>query len=93
MKPSNLQTVHLLKKKKKKKTEPCSVEKKGLNTFAKSVNLHLAAQAMDLMNPDFGNIYCIINHENAITSLFSEHGSLDFACGCKIFNLQHCASL
>ena len=48
MKPSNLQTMHLLKK---KKTEPCSVEKKGLYTFAKSVNLHLPAQAMDLMNP------------------------------------------
>ena len=70
MKPSNLQTVHLLKKK-KKKTEPCSVKKKGLNKFAKSVNLNLPAQAMDLMNPQFGNIlFCIINHEDAITSLF-----------------------
>ena len=32
MKPLNLQTVHLLKK---KKTEPCSFKKKGHNTFAK----------------------------------------------------------
>ena len=50
MKPSYLQTVHLLKQtKKKKKPEPCSVEKKGLHTFAKSINLHLPERAMDLM--------------------------------------------
>ena len=58
---SNLQTLHFLKK---KKTEPCSAEKKGLNTFANNtfannVNLHLPAQAMDLMNPQFGNILSV----------------------------------
>ena len=54
--------------KKKKRLEPCSAEKKGFNTFAKSVNLHLPAHAMDLMNPQFGNIlFCIINLDDAIT--------------------------
>ena len=68
MKPLNLQTVHLLKK---KRLSHALSKKKGHNTFAKSVNLYLPAQAMDLMNPQFGNIlFCIINHENAITSLF-----------------------
>ena len=73
-------------KKKKKTTEPCSVEK-GLNTFARSVNLHLPAGALDLMDPKLVDIvFGIINHEDAITSLFLDHGSCDFACGYKIFN-------
>ena len=66
----NLQIVHLLTKKKRYKTEPCSVVK-GLNAFAKSVNLHLPAQVMYLMDPQLVDIvFGIINHEFVITSLF-----------------------
>ena len=72
------------KKKKKKKTEPCSVEKKGFNTFAKGVNLHLSAQAMDLMNPQFGNIlFCIINLDDAITFLLKSMAHMILLVGIR----------
>ena len=57
-------------KKKKKRLSHALSKKRGI-IHLPSVNLYLPAQAMDLMNPQFGNIlFCIINHQNAITSLF-----------------------